>query len=53
MFSLRDSVQCLEDEVEACVQAAELLQQRLDELMTDGQAWRSDLEQRESKLKEL
>ena len=53
MFSLRDSVQCLEDEVEACVQAAELVQQRLDKLMANRTACQRDLEQRESKLKEL
>ena len=53
VLSLRDSVQRLENEVETRVQAAEALQRRLDELMADGQAWRSDLEQRESKLKEL
>ena len=35
------------------MQAAELLQRRLDELTADGQAWRSDLEQREVKLKQL
>ncbi|KAF8517592.1 kinesin-domain-containing protein [Hysterangium stoloniferum] len=53
ILSLRERVQRLENEVEARIQAAELLQRRLDEITADGQAWRSDLEQREAKLKEL
>jgi DNA repair exonuclease SbcCD ATPase subunit len=53
VLSLRDSVQHLEREVEARLQTAELLQRRLDELTADGQAWRSDLEQRETTVREL
>jgi kinesin family protein 4/21/27 len=46
-------VQRLENEAESRIQAAELLQRRLDEITADGQAWRRDLDQRETKLREL
>ncbi|KAF8584073.1 kinesin [Ramaria rubella] len=53
VLSLRECVQRLEHEVETRVQAAELLQRRLNELTADEHGWRSDLELRESKLKEM
>lgn len=39
--------------MESRLEAAELLQRRLDELTADGRAWRNDLEEREAKLKQL
>lgn len=53
VLSLRDTVERLERDGEARRNEVEVLQARLDGILNDGEAWRSDLEERERKLKEL
>lgn len=53
VLALRESVEKLEQECERRRAEAEILQSRLDALLRDGESWRTDLEERERKVREL
>jgi chromosome segregation ATPase len=53
VLALRDHVERLELECERRRDEARILQERLEGLMNDGQSWRTDLEERERKVREL
>ena len=53
ILELQQTTEQLERECEMRSEEAEVLQKRLDNLLQDGEGWRSDLEERERKVKEL
>lgn len=53
VISLQQSVERLEKESEQRLEQVQVLQSRLDALSQDGNNWRTDLEQREAKVREL
>ncbi|KIL69859.1 hypothetical protein M378DRAFT_69035 [Amanita muscaria Koide BX008] len=53
ILELQQTVEQLERECEKRKDEAEVLQKRLDNICHDGESWRSDLEERERKVKEL
>lgn len=53
VISLQQTVERLEKESESRLEQVRVLQSRLDALRQDGESWRSDLERREVRVREL
>lgn len=53
VLALRETVEKLEKECDRRREEAEVLQSHLESLMRDGESWRSDLEERERKVRAL
>lgn len=53
VLSLRETIEKLEHDCDSRREEVEILQERLNNVLTDGEAWRTDLEGRESRVREL